>query len=937
MKKYKELDILLNDCKKKNNEKPTHARIPCHSMNISGGSYHIPQDLLPLFYKLYTKKLFKKKIKEYLVETQDRENGGPILIDLDMKFGANVKSKQWTEIHDSDMIELILEKLCEMCNFKNDSNLLNLDIYIFKKDKIDIYDGYSKEGIHILIGGIMDHIGQMHLRDLMLQDFDDQILDGLEVTNSKTEIYDNHITNGGGQWQMYGSRKAPNKQAYKLKEYYKCHYIENDNKFNLHKMETKDHPILKDRTELFSTRNKKWSTFSYKEEILKYIQNKKTQKTTSINMQHISTINAKIININQYLQQNLVNTIKNENELEDTIQSMINSTDHMDQIVNQSHEYTMVLSSEYYSEFEKWIRVGWALKNTHPILILTWLKFSLKYEGCSWSDVPKRISEWNGFSNSGGLTLGSIKRWAKLSNEQEYNKIYQSSLDYYLNRCLKSRSYDESKHVITEWDVAMVAKTIFGDKFACIDTDKKIWYYYDGNKWTLDSGRNLRIMLSNDLSRIFSGEERKVTAKIKKAKDEAGQAILNELMAKGAIFNKIAIALRKATEKHHIMKECRDIFYNGDLLNKLDTNAYTIGFNNGVYDFEEKKFRKGRPDDYISLSTKIDYIKIDYSNEEHVKMIDLINEFMEKIFPNEDLRNYMWDHLASGLIGHNHSQTFNIYTGSGRNGKSKVVEFMELILGDYKKTCPITLITSKRSAIGSSSSEIAKLKGARYVVMQEPSKGDVINEGIMKEITGDDVIEARALYSNSIEFRPMFTFCCCTNNLFAIKSNDDGTWRRIRKCDFASKFIKPSDKEWPPSHVPDDNEFECDMELSDKLKQWAPIFASMLVNRAQNTMGKVKDCDIVKSASNTYRESQDYLSKFFNEKIKEGEKTDKISKSNIIVEYKEWWKIEKPSEKMPPMSELEEFLTEKCGTYKRRGWWGYKIIYDEYDDEEDFD
>ena len=66
----------------------------------------------------------------------------------------------------------------------------------------------------------------------------------------------------------------------------------------------------------------------------------------------------------------------------------------------------------------------------------------------------------------------------------------------------------------------------------------------------------------------------------------------------------------------------------------------------------------------------------------------------------------------------------------------------------------------------------------------------------------------------------------------------------------------------------------------------------MLVNRAQQTMGKVKDCDIVKSASKIYRESQDYLSKFFNEKIKEGEKTDKISKSNIIVEYKEWWKIE---------------------------------------------
>ena len=79
--------------------------------------------------------------------------------------------------------------------------------------------------------------------------------------------------------------------------------------------------------------------------------------------------------------------------------------------------------------------------------------------------------------------------------------------------------------------------------------------------------------------------------------------------------------------------------------------------------------------------------------------------------------------------------------------------------------------------------------------MQEPSKGDTINEGIMKEITGDDVIEARELYSNPITFRPMFTFVCCTNNLFSIKSNDDGT-QRIRKVPFEAKFIKEGDKDW---------------------------------------------------------------------------------------------------------------------------------------------
>ena len=67
----------------------------------------------------------------------------------------------------------------------------------------------------------------------------------------------------------------------------------------------------------------------------------------------------------------------------------------------------------------------------------------------------------------------------------------------------------------------------------------------------------------------------------------------------------------------------------------------------------------------------------------------------------------MWEHLASVLLGKNDNQTFNIYTGKGRNGKSKLVEFMSLILGDYKATVPITLITQKRGTIGGTSSEIA--------------------------------------------------------------------------------------------------------------------------------------------------------------------------------------------------------------------------------------
>mgnify|MGYP003863284531 CR=1 FL=1 len=123
---------------------------------------------------------------------------------------------------------------------------------------------------------------------------------------------------------------------------------------------------------------------------------------------------------------------------------------------------------------------------------------------------------------------------------------------------------------------------------------------------------------------------------------------------------------------------------------------------------------------------------------------------------------------------------------------------MTKALGEYKATVPITLITQKRNSIGSTSSEIVQLKGARYAVMQEPSKGDKINEGIMKEITGGDPIQGRALFKDTITFVPEFKLVVCTNTLFDIKSNDDGTWRRIRVCDLsitlllnAGKLLQP--------------------------------------------------------------------------------------------------------------------------------------------------
>ena len=106
---------------------------------------------------------------------------------------------------------------------------------------------------------------------------------------------------------------------------------------------------------------------------------------------------------------------------------------------------------------------------------------------------------------------------------------------------------------------------------------------------------------------------------------------------------------------------------------------------------------------------------------------------------------------------------------------------MSHVLGSYKATAPISIITQGRGKVGGLAPEIVALKGARYVAMQEPESTDVIHEGPMKElVSGVEPITARAPYmTKSVTFIPQFALIVCCNQLMSVRTQDHGTWRRL--------------------------------------------------------------------------------------------------------------------------------------------------------------
>jgi putative DNA primase/helicase len=258
---------------------------------------------------------------------------------------------------------------------------------------------------------------------------------------------------------------------------------------------------------------------------------------------------------------------------------------------------------------------------------------------------------------------------------------------------------------------------------------------------------------------------------------------------------------------------------------------------------------------------------------------------------------------------------------------------MSKAMGTYKGTVPITLITSKRNSIGSTSSEVAQLDGVRYAVMQEPSKGDKINEGAMKEMTGGtDPIQARALFKDTITFIPQFKLVVCTNTDFENTSNDDGTWRRLRYVDFMSKFLDTpyADDKFPRSECP--HQFPLDKKIEERFDTWAPVFMSFLVQKTYENQGLVKDCHCVMANSDKHREGQDHFTGFAKDKLRQKE-GGSVKKTELYEEFKKWY-IQHYGKDIPKGKELNEFMDKRFGIHTKGGWRNIEIIYENEEEDE---
>ena len=181
----------------------THTRIGNKELNIYGATYNI--DYSDDFWNNYHNHIFNNNNEEYLTEKQIDD--GPLLVDIDMRYDLSIKERQHSKEHIIDIIDLYLKNISRIFKIYNNSKI---DIYVFEKAKINILNDKVKDGIHLVFTIKMFKSEQCYLRRLIIEEINN-IWNDIPFTNNISELFDEGISKGICNWQMYGSQKPGNK------------------------------------------------------------------------------------------------------------------------------------------------------------------------------------------------------------------------------------------------------------------------------------------------------------------------------------------------------------------------------------------------------------------------------------------------------------------------------------------------------------------------------------------------------------------------------------------------------------------------------------------------------------------------------------------------------------------------------------------------------
>jgi len=275
-------------------------------------------------------------------------------------------------------------------------------------------------------------------------------------------------------------------------------------------------------------------------------------------------------------------------------------------------------------------------------------------------------------------------------------------------------------------------------------------------------------------------------------------------------------------------------------VNALDADPFLLTCENGTVDLKTGELRPHDPSDLITRLVPVEY------NPDAAA--PRFRQFLREVLVDEDVITFVQRYAGYSLTGDARERAFAILWGSGKNGKSTLVELLHEVIGDYAQNTDVETVLAKRhTGVGN---DVAALKGARFVSCSEVEKGRRLAESKVKQLTGRDTVTARFLFNEPFDFKPEFKLWMSTNNKPEIRGTDDAIWDRIRLVPFTRRFEGSN----------------SDTDLPRKLREELPGVLAWMVEGCLSWQSEgLGEPERVTNATAEYRYEMDTLAAFIEE------------------------------------------------------------------------
>ncbi|CAH1070403.1 phage/plasmid primase, P4 family [Candidatus Nitrotoga sp. 1052] len=300
-------------------------------------------------------------------------------------------------------------------------------------------------------------------------------------------------------------------------------------------------------------------------------------------------------------------------------------------------------------------------------------------------------------------------------------------------------------------------------------------------------------------------------------------------------------------------------------VSELDKNPLLLGVRNGVVDLRTGGLLTNEPSMLITRFCNADYV-VNSTCDKWLTFLDQV--FQSDTATIETIQRA----LGYTLTGEITEEVMFVCFGHGSNGKSVFNNVVSTIIGDYGRMAPSTLLTMRRGDDSAPRNDLAALAGARYVSINELQAGDRLDEQIIKQLAGRELISARFLHKEFFEYMPTYKAWLRTNHKPIITGDDDGIWRRLALIPFRRKFTDSEKDPYLEQKLLDER---------DGILMW------MIEGALKWRKDGLKLSATIKAEHTAYRKESDLLGEFLNEKCQPNP-NGKIEQTYLFEQWRDW-------------------------------------------------